>query len=455
MQDETAVTATSRMTELLFGPRLTHRLPARVEQAIRAQDDQSEILICLVQLAAIVFFGAFYAVTPKGFGPEVTFQPIPITLAAYGAFTLLRLRLATRGSLSERFLAVSVIVDITVLMVTIWSFHLQYQQPPAVYLKAPTLLYVFIIIALRALRFDSRWVLLAGAASAIGWIILLAYVVWGKPMATMVTHNFAEYATSSKLLVGAEVDKIISIVVVSLLLALAIQRARRTLVKSVVEATAAAELSRFFAPDVAAAIVGAPQRIEPGEGVMRNATIMFIDLRGFTSLASMIEPTALVALLGDYHATVLPVVRRRNGSVITYLGDGIMITFGATKPSATSAADALRATEELLEALEAWARHGQASGLPYLKAGIGVTHGPVVCGAIGTEGRLEYATIGDPVNRAARLQGLTKSEQVPALVASGAWDEAVAQGFVPRRPFEPRTCSLAGIGEPVTVVAIR
>lgn len=452
--DNAVDTARSRITELLVGPAITRKIPARVELAVRAQEARSEFLICLVQLAAIVFFAAFYAVTPKGFGPEVPFQPVPITLAAYGAFTLLRLYLASRGTLSPLFLAVSVIVDVTVLMITIWSFHLQYQQPPAIYLKAPTLLYVFIIIALRALRFDPVWVLLAGGAAAFGWLVLLAYAIWGQPMSTMITHSFAEYATSAKLLVGAEVDKIISILVVTSVLGLALERARRMLVRAVSEEVAATELSRFFAPDIAAQIVNSSERLEPGSGAVREAAIMFVDLRGFTSLASMITPSELVGLLGDYHRTVLPTVHRHYGSVVTYLGDGIMIAFGAPLTSATCAADAARAAEDLIEDLARWAEERSASGLPLLRAGIGVSFGPVVCGAIGTEGRLEYATIGDPVNRAARLQGLTKTEKVPALIAADAWAKAIEQGFRPRLGNAARTLTVAGLSEPVDAVAL-
>ncbi|CAN0343163.1 unnamed protein product [Phaeothamnion confervicola] len=339
-------------------------------------------------------------------------------------------------------------------MLTIWSFHLQCQQPPSIYLKAPTLLYVFIIISLRALRFDPLQVILAGLTAAAGWLVLLVYAIWGQPMSTMITRSYAEYATSTKLLVGAEIDKIVSILVVTAVLSLALARARRMLNRSVADAAASADLTRFFAPDIAASIVGSAERLEPGTGVTRDAAVMFIDLRGFTSLTSMIPPTTLVMLLGEYHATVLPVVRRHNGSVITYLGDGIMITFGATTANADCAADALRAAEDLIEALDRWAEQRIDKGLPPLRAGIGVTYGPVVCGAIGSEGRLEYATIGDPVNRAARLQALTKTEKVPVLVAAPAWEHAVVCGYRTRRAFEQRTCAVAGLTESVAVVAL-
>lgn len=443
-----------RAATALFGPPIPAVLPNSVTAALRAHEASSEVLICIVQFLAIAFFAAFYMFTPKGFSSDVMFEPIPITLAVYACFIGVRLRLALLGKLGRAFLALSIVVDVAVLMTTIWSFHIQYAQPASAYLKAPTLLYVFIIISLRALRFEPVWVLLAGLTAAIGWLVLVAYAIWGASLSDMLTRSFAEYTMSNKLLIGAEVDKIVAILVVTLVLGLALERARRTLVRAVVEGRAVSELSRFFAPDIATTIVSAPERIEPGNGVTRHAAIMFIDLRGFTALANTIAPHTLVALLAEYHAAVLPVIRRHNGSVITYLGDGIMVTFGASRPSPSCAADAVRAAEELVETLATWADQRRASGLPLLRAGIGITYGPVVVGAIGTEGRLEYATIGDPVNRAARLQGLTKSEAVPALIAADAWEQAIAQNFQPQRQFETRVCNLAGITQSLSVYAL-
>ena len=111
-------------------------------------------------------------------------------------------------------------VDISVLMVTIWSFHLQYQEPPAIYLKAPTLMYAFILIALRALRFEPWLVLLAGVSGvAAGWLALVAYAVLAAGGA-QITHDFATYAMSYQVLLGAEFDKVVSLLMVTLILAL-------------------------------------------------------------------------------------------------------------------------------------------------------------------------------------------------------------------------------------------
>jgi adenylate cyclase len=448
-------TVSKRIAAAVLGPALPRPPSRRVLRSIRQQEENSEILIGWVQIAAIIFFAAFYSIAPKAFAPNVPFAPVPVTLGAYALFTALRLVLAYRAALRRWFVGLSVVIDITVLMITIWSFHLQYDQPPTLYLKAPTLLYVFIIIALRALRFDPRWVILAGVSAALGWLVLLLYALHGRSMAAVLTHSYVEYATSLKLLVGAEVDKIVSILMVTAVLALALVRARRLLVRSVADEAATLELSRFFAPDVAETILDTEEAIRPGIGVPRNAVAMFIDLRGFTALATTLEPTGLVAMLGEYQAVVVPIIRRHRGSVITYLGDGIMVTFGATRVSDTCAADALAATEELVEALGSWAERRRLDGLPGPPAGIGVAWGKVIYGAIGTEGRLEYAVIGDPVSRAAKLQALTMTMGARALVGAIAWAMAIEQGFRPVRPHrQHHACVLPGLPEPIEVVAL-
>jgi adenylate cyclase len=438
----------------LFGPPLPARLPDRVARAIQEQESRSEVLISLVQFAAVLFFAAFYFLSPRAYFAKVAFEPVPWMLAAYALFTLLRYRLASHGLMNDTLTRWSIIADIAILMLTIWSFHIQYQQPATLYLKAPTLLYVFVIIALRALRFDPRWVILAGVSGAIGWLMLLIYALRHQEIASTITHSFAEYAMSQKLLVGAEVDKIVSILAFTAVLALALERARRLLVRQVTEAAATMELSRFFAPDIARSIIESDEKIELGKGVERQAAVMFLDLRGFTTFSSTLAPDDLVGMVISYQECVVPIIGRHGGSVITYLGDGIMITFGATRPSSTYAADCLRATEELLEALPAWTAARKAQGLPASGAGIGVASGPITYGAIGTEGRLEYAVIGDPVSRSAKLQSQTKAQQAPALATSVIWEEALAQSFTPACRHDNRVCTLAGIAEPVGIVAM-
>jgi len=429
----------SFVTEFLsriLGPPALRRPTARVAAAIIRQDRDSEVLICWAQLAGMFFFTLLYAIRPWD-GPS---RPVAIALAAYAAFTAFRLAKAHRGSLGRTLLLLSIAADIALLMITIATDS--GGRAGSAFINSPSLYYVFIIIALRALRFDARWVILTGLAAASGWVVIWFLAAGpgaeARPMA----------------LIGTELDKLVSILMMTVVLALAVMRARRLLVHAVEGGTAVGELSRFFSPEVVETIIAAEAAIRPGEGVQREAAVLFIDLRGFTRMARGMEPRALVALLGEYQHAVGEVVRRHRGSIVTYLGDGIMVTFGASRVSASFAADAVAATEELIDILGRWSDERRARGLPGPRAGIGVAAGTVIFGAVGDEQRLEYATIGDPVNTAAKLQAHTKTEGVHALVTQKAWVTALAQGFVPRHQSTPRpACAVHGIADPIDVVA--
>ena len=226
----------AKLAELVFGRRVHAALSERVRRRIEQQQAASEIIIGWIQACAVIFFAVVYAISPKAFPPVIRFAPVPWTLSIYAMFTAARIVLAYRGRLSRGFLTLSVVVDIGVLMITIWSFHLQYGAPPALYLKAPTLMYVFILIALRTLRFEPSYVLLAGGCAAVGWLALFIYAAAGlSGAAPTFTHNYVDYVTSYKILGGAEIDKILSILMVTAILALSLSRARRLLVASVAE----------------------------------------------------------------------------------------------------------------------------------------------------------------------------------------------------------------------------
>lgn len=437
----------------VLGDSGTGAVPQRVSRAIRAQDARSEVLICLVQIAAIVTFASLYALTPKAFPPGVPFEPVPWTLAAYALFTGLRLWLAIRGRLTPWFLRVSVVVDIAVLMLTIWSFHLQYQVAPAIYLKAPTLMYVFILIALRALRLEAELVLLTGAAAALGWGLLLVYAV--RSGGADVTRSFVAYATSPAILLGAEFDKMISILMVTVVLAVALHRARCLLVAAVEEEQAASELSRYFAPEIASRIRATDRAEAPDEGVERQAAIVFTDLRGFTAASSALSPAATIALIADYHGLVVPIIQRHGGSIDKYLGDGILASFGAVSPSPTFAADALRAAEAIGREAEGWTRARAAAGAPAPAIVVAVATGAVLFGPIGHWSRLEYTVIGEPVNLAAKLEKHARHEDALALATADALTVAIAQGFVPARPLSRRARRpVAGLAAPLDLVVL-
>jgi adenylate cyclase len=442
------------MAAIVFGQRPPAELPEAVSSALKANQRSSEILVCLVQFGAIAFFAAFYALTPKAFPEMVPFEPVPWALAVYALFTIIRFWLALADRLNAAFLSLSVVVDVLLLMLTIWSFHLQYQEPATIYLKAPTLLYVFILIALRALRFEAIYVLLAGAAAILGWLALVAYaVVTAGEM--QITRSFAEYMTSNAILIGAEVDKLVSIAAVTALLAVAVVRARRLLIRAATETHAAAELSRFFAPEVAGEIRRADMGFRPGDAVTREAAVMVVDLRGFTGIAAHQAPTETMALLAEYHRRIVPLIQRHGGSIDKYLGDGIMATFGASRASPTYAADALRAVIDIHAAMEAWNMGRRQNGAAPLGFGAAVAVGPVLFGVTGDESRLEFTVIGDVVNLAAKLEKHCKDVGRPVLATATAIERGRDQGFASEGRFDALGAQqVAGVDEPVELVAL-
>jgi len=430
-------------------------LPARVARAIEVQRQNGEVLVGWVQAALLAIFTALYFVAPSTAPADAVLQPVPWALAIYAAFTGLRLYLAYTGRLSLPYRIASVFVDVLFLMGTIWSFHIQYGQPAAFYLKAPTLLYVFIFIALRALSVSPAYVLFIGVAAAAGWLVLLGYALSAPGGMALVTRDYIEYINSAKILIGGELDKVISILLAAGVLSVAAARSRELLYHAVADQAAAAQLSRFFSPDIAARLLRADELLHSGEAEQGEAAAMFIDLRGFTKLAASIPPGALIAVLREYQHIVVQTVHAHRGSIITFLGDGVMVTFGATTSSRTYCADALRCAEALLDALADWRETRRAQGKPAPGVGLGVDFGTVTCGVIGEEGRLEFAVIGDPVNRAAKLQNQAKVEQVRGLATLACRERAIAQGHDARRCARVLAArEVAGIPGTVELVAL-
>mgnify|MGYP001544329128 CR=1 FL=1 len=439
----------------LLGEPFDGPLPERARLALLEAQKEGEIVVGWVQAFIVLVWAALYLAAPKTAPMNAPIQPVPLTLATYGAFVLFRLVLAHRHKLTRPILALSIVMDIGVLMLTIWCFHLEYRQPPAFYLKAPTLLYVFIFISLRALSFEAVWVVLAGGAAAAGWIVLVAYAALSDPSGMPITHNYVRYMTSSTILIGAEVDKIISILMVTLVLAIALTRVRGVLVRSLVGRLVVDDLSRFVARDVAERIVTADDAVQPGQGELRQAAALFIDLRGFTGLAQALPPGELMALLGEYQMRLVPVVQEHGGAVDKYLGDGIRASFGATRASPTFAADALRAADALAAAAQAWRLSRLEAGKPAPRVGLAVAAGPVIFGAVGDASRLEYTVIGDAVNLAAKLEKHTKVEAVMALATVSVLALALEQGYHPAGGQEVRRGRLVeGVAERLDLVVL-
>src|SRR3954454_13554580 len=173
-------------------------------------------------------------------------------------------------------------------------------------------------------------------------------------------------------------------------------------------------LSRYFSPNLVEMLA---ERDEPLGAVRRQTVaVLFVDIVGFTRMAERMPPEAVVTLLRDFHDRMTAQIFECGGTVEKYIGDAIFAVFGLPTPGADDPLNALRCAEGMIAALAAWNAERVRDGEPPLDIGIGLNHGPAVIGDVGSEHGLSFTVIGDTVNTAARLQGLTRVLNTPLVV---------------------------------------
>lgn len=177
-----------------------------------------------------------------------------------------------------------------------------------------------------------------------------------------------------------------------------------------------AQFMKYVSPDVVAEILEDREGLALG-GKRRHITVLFSDVRGFTGISEKISPEEVVSFLGQYFAEVTQIVFKHGGTVDKFMGDGMMAFFGAPKSHPDDAVRAVKTGLEMIDLVQQrsaeWAKLlGQNVAI-----GVGINSGDAVVGSIGSELRADYTAIGDTVNLASRLEGLTKELGVPILIS--------------------------------------
>jgi adenylate cyclase len=209
-------------------------------------------------------------------------------------------------------------------------------------------------------------------------------------------------------------------------------------------------LNLYVSPEVAR------EALEHGTklgGQLVECSVLFSDIRGFTSLSEQLPPEKLIDLLNRYMSRMVDVVIANGGLVNKFGGDSLLAVFGSPlNPADDHAAQAVRAALHMQKALKGFNVEQITKKQPELQIGIGLASGPVVAGNVGGEGRIEYTVIGDTVNLAARLQDLTKQMGRSILASAATVNEAARVMPFAAEPMD--AIQVRGKSEPVEIYGL-
>lgn len=192
------------------------------------------------------------------------------------------------------------------------------------------------------------------------------------------------------------------------------------------------KFQRLLSPDLAEMVVNGELKVEKG-GENRVATVMFVDIRGFTALSSNTKAAEILQMLNDYYETLVEIVFHHEGTVDKYMGDGMMVIWGAPIAHPDDPSRAVKAGLDILKALEAFNFDRISRGRSAIEVGIGINTGDVVAGYIGSNRTMSYSVIGDTVNIASRLC----SAADPGQVLISEYTRHLVQNQFSVRPIPP------------------
>ena len=177
---------------------------------------------------------------------------------------------------------------------------------------------------------------------------------------------------------------------------------------------------QYVSPEVIEEMIANPQMLESMEGSSRNMTVLFSDIRNFTTISEGMQPKDLMRMMNEYLTPMTRLIIDKNkyqGTIDKYIGDAIMAFWGAPLFDANHARHAVLAALEMQRLAAGLSVKFKAQGWPEIRIGIGLNTGMMAVGNMGSSFRRAYTVLGDPVNLAARLEGLTKEYGVGILVS--------------------------------------
>ncbi|NBB83358.1 MAG: adenylate/guanylate cyclase domain-containing protein [Alphaproteobacteria bacterium] len=402
----------------------------------------------LVLLPVVAWYGGLVAGTPN-----------PAGAAAVGLFMAaglvhLALLLLGRERPWHRYALVTLDAVGIGLFAVLTPLSTGGEVPQILVFRAYGVAWLFLLPAIAALSLSPRLVLYAGAAAALALWAAFGVIVagmertvsWGDlPAGADAATYLSIFLDPVFIGTGNRVEESMALVLVAALLALAVARARR-LVRDRAwadrqRARAEAIFGRYVPPAVAAALLRNADAMAPQS---RQASVLFCDVEGFTTLSERHSPAEVIALLDAVFDRVTAIVAESGGVVVSFGGDAVLAAFNTPLPLENHAAAAVACGRRLLTAAATERFAGET-----LTLRVGVATGPVAAGSVGGADRRAWTVYGDTVNVAQRLEAMNKELGTRLLISEATRADLADEGAV----REVGTVALRGRAEPMRVFA--
>jgi adenylate cyclase len=424
------------------------------ETLLRAE--QSGLKLATIgRTAALALLGVYLAWT-RARDPERALDYV-LVLTIFAALGLAHYALiGTR--FDKRWLKYALItLDIAIVSVLVATqplFPTTPDLPQVMMFRAPVFPFYFVILGIAAFSFSPGMVFYTGIAGALGWLGAFLYSAGGvdgslnwrsiparptadEVMAIVLDPNFGG--------ISARIQEATLLVVVAFLIAVVMWRARSTLRRQLEAERDRATLSGLFGRFVPRSIVNA---MVAGRGALapveREATVLFVDIAGFTGMTERAGAARTVEILNAYFDEVTRIIGAHNGVVTQFQGDAVLATFNVPVEDSAHARNSFAAASAILACVGECEFAGER-----IRVRIGINTGPLVAGNVGGGGRQSYTVHGDTVNLAARLEALCKEHGTSLLLSA-----STAKALPEARLIAVGDIAVRGLAEPVTVFSI-
>jgi adenylate cyclase len=328
--------------------------------------------------------------------------------------------------------------------------------PTAMLFRFENFSYLFLLLALATLSYSWRTIIAVGNWTCAMWLAGLVWLWWtAEPWPVLSAATEAAFGFDPEMRdvldptsfrFDVQMQHMVVFLMVALTLAVSIRRFNRLLLDNAGLERERANLSRYFSPNVVEELSNNDEPLKQIRA--HDVAILFVDLKGFTRFASGRSAEAVIGTLREFHARMEAAVFAHDGTLDKYLGDGLMASFGTPLPAADDAERAFRCARQMIVQAAAWNAERAGRGEEALEVSVGVHYGPAVLGDIGAA-RLEFAVIGNTVNVASRVEGLTRHLGAALVISDDLYQRLPATLVQPLRHDGPQ--EVAGLDQPVTV----